>query len=94
MPGEYWLRSFMVRHNLTKRVADNVRPQRAEIKAEISNKYFDNLYNELENIHLDHIFNYDEKVISLMTQVAKNVSSSMPKEELNGKLNTRNNQLV
>ena len=60
MPGVDWLQSFIKRHRLTKRCADNVEASRAEVNHEIMNIYFDNLQTWLEGIAPDNIFNYDE----------------------------------
>ena len=43
MPGNYWLCGFVKRHNLTKRITDNVKAARAKVKHEVINNYFDNL---------------------------------------------------
>ena len=43
MPGNNWLRGFVKRCNLTKRIANNVKAARAEVKHEVINNYFDNL---------------------------------------------------
>ena len=64
LPGTDWLRSFMQRHNLTKRIADNVKISRAEVNAETINSYFDNLEQELKDIPANKIFNYDETNIT------------------------------
>ena len=34
MPGNDWLRGFIKRHNLTKRITDNVKAARAEVNHE------------------------------------------------------------
>ena len=47
-------------HNLTKRVATNVRAARAEVSEEIISAYFDNLEQSLNKIPAENIFNYDE----------------------------------
>ena len=43
MPRNDWLCGFIKRHNLTKRITDNVKVARDEINHEIINSYFDNL---------------------------------------------------
>ena len=43
MPGNDWLCGFIKRHNLTKRITDNVKATRDEVNHEIINSYFDNL---------------------------------------------------
>ena len=58
--GADWVSSFMTHHQLTKRVADNVNSSRAQVNAEVVNKYFDNLEIEIEGIPLENIYNYDE----------------------------------
>ena len=45
----------MTRHQLTKRVADNVK-----VNAEVVNKYFDSLEIEIEGIPPENIYNYNE----------------------------------
>lgn len=60
MPGEDWVITFMKRHNLTKRVADNVRISRALVNEDVINAFFDNLEAELHGISPECIFNYDE----------------------------------
>ena len=63
-PGVDWMYSFMKRHNLTKRVADNVKRSRAEITPDLLKSYFHNLENELKDIPAANIFNYDETNLS------------------------------
>ena len=60
MPGPDWLKGFMFRHNLTTRVATNVKRARATVTADTINEYFDNLEKELEGIPPSNILNYDE----------------------------------
>lgn len=60
MPGLDWMYSFINRHNLTKRVADNVKRSRAQITPDLLKMYFDNLEYELKDIPPTNIFNYDE----------------------------------
>ena len=50
IPGVDWVQSFMKRHNLTKRVADNVKTSRAVVNSDVINEYFNNLANEIEGI--------------------------------------------
>ena len=64
MPGLDWIYSFMKRHNLTKRVADNVKRSRAQITPDLLKCYFHNLENELKDIPATNIFNYDETNLS------------------------------
>jgi len=60
LPGIDWLHSFMQRHQLTARIADNVKPARAEITVELVNQYFDELEATLQGIDPSCLFNYDE----------------------------------
>ena len=55
MPGVDWVQSFMKRHCLTNRVADNVKHNRAVVNEETLNKYLDNLYLELKDIPPENI---------------------------------------
>ena len=64
MPGVDWVQSFMKRHCLTNRVADNVKHSRAVVNEETLNKYLDNLYLELKDIPPENIYNYDETNIT------------------------------
>ena len=48
------------RHNLTKRIADNMRAARAEVTPSVINNYFENLTVSLEHIQAQNIYNYDE----------------------------------
>jgi len=59
-PGDDWLKSFVSRNRLTQRLADNVKPARAEITNENVNKYFDELQESLKDVPADNIYNYDE----------------------------------
>ena len=59
-PGNDWLKSFITRHRLTQRLADNVKPARAEINRESVNVYFDELEQALADVQPDNIYNYDE----------------------------------
>ena len=61
IPGKDWLTSFMIRNNLTKRVADNIRRCRVtSMKPGKVNSYFDYLERELLGLPPANIFNYDE----------------------------------
>ena len=64
MPGLDWMYSFIKRHNLTKRVADNVKRSRAQITPDLLKCYFANLEHELKDIPPTNIFNYDETNIT------------------------------
>lgn len=63
LPGRDWMCRFKNRHNLTKRLAENVKPARAEITAEVVNDYFDHLYEVTEDVLPSNIWNYDETAI-------------------------------
>jgi len=63
-PGPDWMNNFVKRHNLTARLADNVKPTRAEITTDIVNQYFDELEKSTANIPQSHIYNYDETNIT------------------------------
>jgi len=63
-PGPDWLKSFMKRHKLTKRIADNVKPVRAEISVNDVTKYFDELQTTLHGIPPENLINYDETNIT------------------------------
>ena len=64
MPGNDWLHGFVKRHNLTKRITDNVKAARAEVNHEVINNYFDNLEEWIKDIPPENIFNYDETNIT------------------------------
>ena len=49
--GIDWLNDFMKRHNLTKRITDNVKATCAEVNAEVINNYFDSLEETPINIY-------------------------------------------
>ena len=59
-PGDDWLKSFISRHKLTQRLADNVKPARAEVDAAKVHCYFDELERTLAGVPPENIFNYDE----------------------------------
>ena len=61
--GTELVRSFIQRHKLSKHIADIVKSSRAEVN-EVINKYFDNLENEIRNIPLSIVFNYDKTNIT------------------------------
>ncbi|XP_076807574.1 uncharacterized protein LOC143450773 [Clavelina lepadiformis] len=60
LPGPDWMNLFQSRHNLTGRISDNVKPSRAEISHDQINRYFDNLFNVIDGIEPQNIWNYDE----------------------------------
>ena len=64
MPGNYWLCGFVKRHNLTKRITDNVKAARAEVNHEVINNYFHNLEEWIKDIPPENIYNYDETNIT------------------------------
>ena len=69
MSGNNWLRGFVKRCNLTKRIANNVKAARAEVKHEVINNYFDNLEEWIKDIPAENIFNYDEtKITDVLVQ--------------------------
>ena len=63
-PGSDWLPSFIKRHKLTKRIADNVKSSKALVNEEVINKYFDHLQNSVKDILATNICNYDEANIT------------------------------
>ena len=60
LPGLDWLNNFMKRHNLTKRIVDNVKIKRAKISPNMISEYFENLAKTLDEIPPENIYNYDE----------------------------------
>lgn len=61
LPGNDWLQLFLKRHHeLTVRLAQNMKRSRSEITAVEMNAYFDNLEECLHDIDPDNIINYDE----------------------------------
>ena len=64
MPGNDWLHGFVKRHNLTKRITDNVKAARAEVNHEVINNYFDNLEEWIKDVPPENIFNYVETNIT------------------------------
>ena len=64
MPRNEWLCGFIKRHNLTKRITDNVKAARDEVNHEIINSYFDNLEQCLNDVPPSNVYNYDETNIS------------------------------
>ena len=83
MPGVDWVQSFMKRHCLTNRVADNVKHSRAVVNEETLNKYLDNLYLELKDIPPENIYNYDE------TNITDNPGSKSVVEEYSFEVESR-----
>jgi len=64
MPSHRWARSFIARHGLTIRYADNVKVSRAAVDQTAVNEYFDNLETSLANVEPENVFNFDETNIS------------------------------
>lgn len=59
--GSHWVNGFLGRHHeLSMRVAANVKRLRAGLTREMVQEYFINLKNELEDVPATHIFNFDE----------------------------------
>ena len=48
---------FFKRHNLKKRITDNVKAVRAEVNHEIISSYFDNLEQWLKDVPCSNIYN-------------------------------------
>ena len=63
-PGHEWLRGFIARHNLTRRLADNVKPARVEVDQTSVGAYFDQLEETMRNVPGDNVYNYDETNIT------------------------------
>lgn len=59
-PGFPFIRSFMQRHNLGLRLAQNIKKKRAAVSEKVVNDYFDQLEKTLEGIPPKNIVNYDE----------------------------------
>jgi len=57
-PAIDWLKGFMQRHGLTSRLADNVKPARAEVDSASVNKYYDEL--TMADVAPENVYNYDE----------------------------------
>ena len=60
LPCYDWIKCFTKRHNLTRRIADNVKPSRSDIGHHDINRYFDNLSVAIDGVEPCNIFNYDE----------------------------------
>ncbi|XP_056642634.1 uncharacterized protein LOC130449025 [Diorhabda sublineata] len=53
--------SFLKRHeNLTLRISSNIKKVRAEVHVSLIENYIDNLKEEVEDVHPNNIFKYDE----------------------------------
>ena len=59
MPRTDWVRGFIKRHRLTKRLTDNVQAARAEVTREVLMDYFNNL-GKWVNVSADRIYNYNK----------------------------------
>ena len=46
-PGRSWMEGFFKRHNLTKRIAQNLKPSRGKVDVEIVDDFFNNLKKAL-----------------------------------------------
>ena len=51
-PGPDWLENFSKKHNYSKRLADNVTTNRAEVSCEVINKYFDHVEESLKQLQV------------------------------------------
>lgn len=60
LPGDDWVTSFIRRHKLTTRKADNIKPERSSITQQQVDDYFTNLELELKDVPASNIFNFDE----------------------------------
>jgi len=60
LPGRDWINGFIERHRLTKRLADNVKPARAEVTRASVFEYFNELEKTVQNVPATHIYNFDE----------------------------------
>ena len=63
-PGKEWLMSFVRRHRPTRRIADNVKPARAEVSRDDIITYFKELAVTLRDVPASNLFNYDETNVS------------------------------
>jgi len=54
----------MSRHTLTFRQADNMKPARAELDAEMINTYFDEHEKITDGVPAANLYNYDETTVS------------------------------
>jgi hypothetical protein len=61
LPGSDWVKSFLERNKeLSVRFAENIKRSRADLSAEVLQKYFDNLRITLKDVQASNIINYDE----------------------------------
>ena len=63
-PSKDWLKSFVSRHSLTFRRANNVKPARAEVDADMVNNFFDELEQTIGGVPAANVYNYDETNVS------------------------------
>jgi len=63
-PSKDWLKSFVSRHSVTFRRADNVKPARAEVDADMVNNFFDELEQTIAGVPAANVYNYDETNVS------------------------------
>ena len=59
-PGDDWMALFIKRHGLTQRFAQNVKPSRTKVNADVINNFFDNWEIEAKNVPKENICNFDE----------------------------------
>lgn len=66
LPGRDFVESFLKRHKdqLAVRMCQNIKRSRAGVTPETINNYFDELTNELKDVPLSNIVNYDETNLS------------------------------
>ncbi|XP_065642689.1 uncharacterized protein LOC136074311 [Hydra vulgaris] len=66
LPGRDFVESFIKRHKeqLAVRMCQNIKRSRAGVTPETINNYFDELTNELKDVPLSNIVNYDETNLS------------------------------
>ena len=50
MPGDDFMNSFMLRNNLTQRLATNISHSRAAVSPEMVTEFFENAKEKLENM--------------------------------------------
>ena len=60
MPGYDWMETFKNRHGLTARLAQNIKPSRAEMSPGAVKDFFQRLEKEMEGVEPCNVYNYDE----------------------------------
>ena len=50
MPGDDWISNFVIRNQLLKRTASNIKRSRSAVNADVINKYFDELEATFERL--------------------------------------------